>query len=74
MYADATQGGPWIFLALMIFVTIIVFVVKNSASGSDEDLTQFFLDLNFRQIFTIRAAAMSAVGFLILGVALWTIP
>jgi hypothetical protein len=62
----------WLWIALS-FITLASFGVLV-AGRDDGDFIRFFAEMNFRQHVTMTAMTLSALSFLILGLALSSIP
>lgn len=72
MIGSLAQGGPWILIAFMTLITISVWIARKGKG--DEALIRFLMSLDLRQIMTIDGMIRFAIGFIILGVALWSLP
>ncbi len=65
-------GAPWIVLALMTWIGLTISLMRYG--GDKEDIIRAMMDLNLRQMLTMRGLALSIPAFLILGLALWSLP
>lgn len=56
----------------MTLITISVWIARKGKG--DEALIRFLMSLDLRQIMTITGMIQIAIGFIILGVAIWSLP
>lgn len=70
--ASLDQGAPWIIVALLTWLVLACWLIRYG--DSKEDMIRAMMDLNLRQMLTLRGLLLSIPAFMILGLALWSIP